>query len=744
MHLTLPVSTLDVGTVVKEEAFAIGNMAVIMELLRSKMYSNPIRTIIQEISSNARDANREVGKPNEPIYIKLPTRADTELHIRDSGPGISPERMSGVYLQYGNSTKRDNELETGRFGLGAKSPFAYTSTFGIETVTPEDGKNICRHYVATIDQSRIGKVLLCSTKETTDPCGTTIKIPVKPQDIGEFARWTNIMLGRWNPLPKINLPAEEVFTAIPKPDVQGDDWELIMDKRVEKGVFYYEDLIPYQVKDTNFEDIPSNLQTLFNHVRVNMFGKGKVEVTGNRESIDYLPHVQAFLMEKLQSIYNEMNKRLSEMVANCPNMWDALCIAGRYKEEFHTNLLRDVVWKGKKLPVFDTVSFEYANVYEVDKDSSNVYGVSIKRKNWGFTPRKSVFLLENPSSGRPNAAFLQEAYKFAEAHYLTAGIQNWSFYVVSWRTNDDANVAAEKLKYCWLDWNVRSLKDFKPPHIHNADGTRKYRVVKVREYVQNEESYSKRWPEADVDIDADGGVYVVLHEREPVGCSNWDIHNFVDLTGEKVYGIPRRFAFKGEEIRLGSNWTPFKQAVKNAFEDTVLEKGKVVISAEAMEYMPRNTINGELKKHIEDLVEQKQINGKIAKWFNYGKIAATQNNSKLLGLANLAGRAKELVMDETPIRLAKEIWKSFPMLFTFDGLRYGLGNKFKAQWKQVLLMYVQYIKMVEESEKEVIYKAMAEANAENAERSTPILAVQESSPAVKEEVKMVRFGILKS
>jgi hypothetical protein len=311
---------------------------------------------------------------------------------------------------------------------------------------------------------------------------------------------------------------------------------------------------------------------------------------------------------------------------------------------------------------------------------------------------------------------------------------------VSWRTNDDGNVSAEKLKCCWNDWNVRSLKDFKPPHMHNADGTRKYRVVKVREFVQNEDSYSLRWPEADVDIDADGGVYVVLHEREPVDCSSYDIHNFVNLTGEKVYGIPRRFAFKGEDIRLGSNWMPFKQAVKNAFNDIVLEKGKVVVSEQATSYSPRAILNSDLRTHLETLVEQKQINGKIAKWFNFSK-TALKDHAKLLGLANLAGRADELVFDETPIRLAKEVWKSFPMLFTFDGIRYGLGDKFKAQWKDILLTYVQYIKMVELQESEVIYKAMAEANAMNAECSTPIpdsLAVKETPK--QEEVKTTEMA----
>jgi hypothetical protein len=80
------------------EEFGIGNLGVIMETLRSKIYSNPRRIVLQEIACNARDANREVGKGNTPIRIKLPTKHEPELHITDEGPGIDPIRMKEIYL----------------------------------------------------------------------------------------------------------------------------------------------------------------------------------------------------------------------------------------------------------------------------------------------------------------------------------------------------------------------------------------------------------------------------------------------------------------------------------------------------------------------------------------------------------------------------------------------------------------------------------------------------------------------
>lgn len=40
--------------------FRIGDPGKIIDILRSKIYSNPIQTLVQEYLCNARDANREV------------------------------------------------------------------------------------------------------------------------------------------------------------------------------------------------------------------------------------------------------------------------------------------------------------------------------------------------------------------------------------------------------------------------------------------------------------------------------------------------------------------------------------------------------------------------------------------------------------------------------------------------------------------------------------------------------------
>ena len=56
----------------QEHFFSIQDQGMIFDILRSKMYSNPILAICREITSNARDAHREIGRPDLPIQIHLP------------------------------------------------------------------------------------------------------------------------------------------------------------------------------------------------------------------------------------------------------------------------------------------------------------------------------------------------------------------------------------------------------------------------------------------------------------------------------------------------------------------------------------------------------------------------------------------------------------------------------------------------------------------------------------------------
>ena len=175
---------------VDEMAFGIKEQDVshIIMLLRQQMYRFPIEAICREVASNARDANREVGKGHIPIGITIGKNpfmpGSCCLSIEDCGPGISPARMADVFICYGASTKRGSNEQTGGFGLGAKTPFAYTDHFLIETCV--EGFRFT--YTAMITQGNRGRMVLLSKEEFFGeaPFGTKITVPFKDEDRMEF------------------------------------------------------------------------------------------------------------------------------------------------------------------------------------------------------------------------------------------------------------------------------------------------------------------------------------------------------------------------------------------------------------------------------------------------------------------------------------------------------------------------------------------------------------------------------
>lgn len=697
-RLNLPVASLNVGDPekVEQESFAIGNLAVILHLLRSKMYSNPIRTIVQEISSNARDANREVGNGDKPIVIKLPTKFEPELWIQDFGPGITPKRMSGVYLQYGNSTKRESDEETGCFGLGAKSPFSYVTSFGIETITPEpDGTHKLRVYIATIDEKQIGKVLKCNELETTEPCGTTVKIPVKPKDIYEFQRWTNLTLNRWNPLPKVNV--EDVFDKVKEPDIKGEDWEIDIDS--DRGFTYYEDQIPYHVDAGNFERIPEHLIPLFTRVALNIFGKGKVLVTGNRESLDYQPEVQQYLIEKLEEIYKDCNEKLTTKVASCTTLWDAMCVVHQQEEAWGFKILQDVLWHGEKVPSPDHVSFDGTTMYTVEGDSSKTHGIKIKRRSYEtFSPRRSNMIIQNHNEGRPNPAYVSKAYAFAKDHFEALNITSWSLFILSVHDWQRAQPQMDKVRY--PEWGVQSLEDFKPERKprQKRDGTyERSPIVKVRQFntiSSDWNNYERTWDKTEIDLmDADGGVYVPLHSRQidEKDVTTSHLHVFCKRSSNPVFGIPRRFTNKG----LGPQWIPFKEAASK-FLDELIQKHGNTFYRSSSNSSPYDVLNCEIRDVLDGLIKTGQVNGKLGNWFKVAQESSIQ--AIMWEIAGVCGRTSELTFKSFTSAEVKEIGQIFPLLFMWDGCRYNSDNYVKGRNAVLKEFIVRYVKEQEDAE----------------------------------------------
>jgi hypothetical protein len=164
-----------IGGSAKTKGFKVSDDPMLMSMLSTGFYANPHRAMVQEVMFNAWDAHRMGNCQDKPIDIYISDNSG--FVVRDYGPGIHDDDMEDVYCTYAASTKRDDEDQTGGFGLGSKSPWSYTESF---TVTSHH-KGVKTMYlmsrVSDDVQGKPGMTQLMSFE--SDETGLAVSVPVE-------------------------------------------------------------------------------------------------------------------------------------------------------------------------------------------------------------------------------------------------------------------------------------------------------------------------------------------------------------------------------------------------------------------------------------------------------------------------------------------------------------------------------------------------------------------------------------
>lgn len=168
---------------------------MVFKMFTKNVYSNPIGTVVREITSNCFDSHVEAGVKNTPVLIKKSHDEITDTHyisFIDYGVGMSPERIENIYGVYFESTKRNTNEEIGGFGIGGKTPLAYMRNTGegegeydnsFFVITNFEGT---KYYYNVFEGSESPEFTLFHSEETTERNGTEIRIPVLSRDISKF------------------------------------------------------------------------------------------------------------------------------------------------------------------------------------------------------------------------------------------------------------------------------------------------------------------------------------------------------------------------------------------------------------------------------------------------------------------------------------------------------------------------------------------------------------------------------
>lgn len=357
---------VETSGILEEKFFSISDTGMIFDILRNKMYSDPISAICREITCNARDAHREVNKSNEPIVIQIPSIIDPNIKIKDFGPGISKERMYDIFIKYTASTKRNDNLQTGGFGLGAKTPFSYSDTFTITTVN--DG--IKYSYAAFIDESKVGKMMLLHSEPTTDCNGTEIVIPVKPQDFSAFKEALKFVTKHWEIIPIFTGDKIELTKILKK--ISSDDWFISPTINYNsKAIKVIVDGIEYPCPQDKLSGIGANLE-LFNSLNSDSlyleFKVGELSLSANREQLSFDKNTENKLKEKLKKCEKEFFKILQDKINSFPTYWDAMVYVNNEMNSIFywnsTNMSKKlslITWNDKPITI-GTIKVEHEDI----------------------------------------------------------------------------------------------------------------------------------------------------------------------------------------------------------------------------------------------------------------------------------------------------------------------------------------------------------------------------------------------
>lgn len=202
-----------------EMGLDLDSMRNIMQILSKDLYSDAIGSAVRETVSNALDSHRRVGQINPVIVSLIPDQSyNYHFIVEDFGTGLDDTEVRDVLSKYGKSTKREIADEFGMFGLGFKSPLAYTSSFNF--IARKDG--VERHYIM-YEADETNMIELLSELPTSERNGMKVIIPVNSADLYSFVEkikeqlsyfenvYFNVVIGGQVKIPQFHIYRNEHF-----------------------------------------------------------------------------------------------------------------------------------------------------------------------------------------------------------------------------------------------------------------------------------------------------------------------------------------------------------------------------------------------------------------------------------------------------------------------------------------------------------------------------------------------------
>lgn len=292
--------------------------SMVFQLFTKNVYSNPIGTVVREITSNCFDSHTEANV-TAPVLIRKHKDGATDTHyisFIDYGVGMSPDRIENIYGVYFESTKRIDNTQIGGFGIGGKTPLAYKRSTGqgegeydnsFYVITVFDKM---KYYYCVYEGSESPIISKLHEEATTEKNGTEIRVPVLEKDMSAFTKEMVRQLYYFE-----NIIFEGFEDDDYRSEILTNDYQIIRGKSfLFRGEDYNSAIhvclgrVAYPI-DYNVLGLSASDYNLPIALKLEV---GDIGVTVSRESLDYSESTIKMLKKKLEIAKQEIIDLISK------------------------------------------------------------------------------------------------------------------------------------------------------------------------------------------------------------------------------------------------------------------------------------------------------------------------------------------------------------------------------------------------------------------------------------------------
>jgi len=315
------------GNIGVESSFSIAVNPKMFKVLSDTMYQNKIGSMIRELGCNAADAHIQAGTPTLPFTIHLPNPIEPWFSVKDGGIGLSDGDVRTLYTTYGESTKDQTNDVTGAFGLGSKTPFAYTDQFTIVSIY----NGMKRTYVAMMNNIGLPVLNMKDERATKEHAGLEVTVAVNNDDFETFRTEVITQLMFFVIKPKlINNLNEIEFKDLYTDDIKFRNDDLVMYSGTHtdpiKNIWVVQGGVGYPLALNRLDGIDDITSEFAKSVeRQNgfiTFPIGEISVTANREGISYEPETIKSIINKFSELSTNICKDAIAEIKVEKYVWD--------------------------------------------------------------------------------------------------------------------------------------------------------------------------------------------------------------------------------------------------------------------------------------------------------------------------------------------------------------------------------------------------------------------------------------